>query len=245
MKIKELSAAERPREKMLSRGAGSLSDGELLAVLLRSGNRDASALDLARQLLGLADGRLSALFNLPQERMLSLPGIGPGKAASVIAAFELGRRFLQEEFSLVKKPLLTARSVYEMMIPQLKGLQHEECWVLFLNDHNYLAGKAKVTSGGGSSTVIDVRQVIRTALDKGASAIILVHNHPSGNPTPSPADVRQTDAVRKGVGAVGLTLLDHIVVADDSFFSFSDDRMYRNNVYLCDSCTSTKKIPSP
>ena len=245
MKIKELSAAERPREKMLSRGAGSLSDGELLAVLLRSGNRDASALDLARQLLGLADGRLSALFNLPQERMLSLPGIGPGKAASVIAAFELGRRFLQEEFSLVKKPLLTARSVYEMMIPQLKGLQHEECWVLFLNDHNYLAGKAKVTSGGGSSTVIDVRQVIRTALDKGASAIILVHNHPSGNPTPSPADVRQTDAVRKGVGAVGLTLLDHIVVADDSFFSFSDDRMYRNNVYLCDTCTSTKKTPSP
>ena len=245
MKIKDLNAAERPREKMLSRGAGSLSDGELLAVLLRSGSRDASALDLARQLLGLADGRLSALFNLPQERMLALPGVGPGKAASVIAAFELGRRFLQEEFSLVKKPLLTARSVYEMMIPCLKGLRHEECWVLFLNDRNYLAGKAKVTSGGGSSTVIDVRQVIRTALDKGASAIILVHNHPSGNPTPSPADIRQTDAVRKGVGAVGLDLLDHVVVADDSFFSFSDDRMYLNNAYLCESCTSTKKTPSP
>ena len=245
MKIKDLDAAERPREKMLARGAGSLSDGELLAVLLRSGNREASALDLARLLLGLADGRLSALFNLPQERMLSLPGVGPGKAASVIAAFELGRRFLQEEFSLVKKPLLTARSVYEMMIPCLKGLRHEECWVLFLNDRNYLAGKAKVTSGGGSSTVIDVRQVIRTALDKGASAIILVHNHPSGNPTPSPADIRQTDAVRKGVGAVGLDLLDHVVVADDSFFSFSDDRLYRNNTYLCEPCTSTKKTPSP
>ena len=245
MKIKDLDAAERPREKMLSRGAGSLSDGELLAILLRSGSREASALDLARRLLGLADGRLSALFNLPQERMLSLPGVGPGKAASVIAAFELGRRFLQEEFSLVKKPLLTARSVYEMMIPSLKGLRHEECWVLFLNDRNYLAGKAKVSSGGGSSTVIDVRQVIRTALDKGASAIILVHNHPSGNPTPSPADIRQTDAVRKGVGAVGLDLLDHVVVADDSFFSFSDDRMYRNNAYLCEPCTSTKKTPSP
>jgi len=245
MKIKDLDAAERPREKMLSRGAGSLSDGELLAVLLRSGNRDASALDLARQLLGVADGRLSTLFNLPQERMLSLPGIGPGKAASVMAAFELGRRFLQEEFSLVKKPMLTARSVYETMIPQLKGLRHEECWILFLNDHNYLAGKTKVSSGGGSSTVIDVRQVIRSALDKGASAIILVHNHPSGNPTPSPADIRQTDAVRKGVGAVGLTLLDHIVVADDSFFSFADDRMYRNNAYLCQACTPEKKIPSP
>ena len=132
-----------------------------------------------------------------------------------------------------------------MMIPSLKGLRHEECWVLFLNDRNYLAGKAKLSSGGGSSTVIDVRQVIRTALDKGASAIILVHNHPSGNPTPSPADIRQTDAVRKGVGAVGLNLLDHVVVADDSFFSFSDDRMYRNNAYLCEPCTSTKKTPSP
>ena len=245
MKIKDLSAAERPREKMLSRGAGSLSDGELLAVLLRSGGRELSALDLARQLLGLADGRLSTLFNLPQERMLSLPGVGPGKAASVIAAFELGRRFLQEEFSLVRKPLLTARSVYEMMIPSLKGLRHEECWVLLLNDRNYLAGKTKVSSGGSSATVIDVRQVIRTALDKGASAIILVHNHPSGNPTPSPADIRQTDAVRKGVGAVGLDLLDHVVVADDSFFSVSGDRMYRNNAYLCEPCTSTKKTPSP
>lgn len=245
MKIKDLDAAERPREKMLSRGAGSLSDGELLAVLLRSGGRDTSALDLARQLLGLADGRLSTLFNLSQDRMLSLPGVGPGKAASVIAAFELGRRFLQEESSLVKKPLMTARSVYEMMIPQLKGLQHEECWILFLNDHNYLTGKMKATSGGSSSTVIDVRQVIRSALDKGASAIVLVHNHPTGNPTPSPADVRQTDAVRKGVSAVGLALLDHIVVSDDCFFSFSDDRMYRNNNYLCESCTSTKKTPKP
>ena len=247
MKIKDLSAAERPREKMLSRGAGSLSDGELLAVLLRSGGRETSALDLARQLLDLADGRLSALFNLSQDRMLSLPGVGPGKAASVIAAFELGRRFLQEEFSLVRKPLMTARSVYELMIPQLKGLRHEECWILFLNDHNYLTGKQKVTSGGGSSTVIDVRQVIRSALDKGASAIVLVHNHPTGNPTPSPADVRQTDAVRKGIGAVGLALLDHVVVSDDCFFSFSDDRMYRNNAYLCESCTSTttKKAPKP
>ena len=93
--------------------------------------------------------------------------------------------------------------------------------------------------------IAETEKVIRTALDKGASGLILVHNHPSGNPTPSPADVRQTEAVRKGVGAVGLTLLDHVVVADDSFFSFSDDRMYRNNAYLCESCTNTKKTPKP
>ena len=227
MTIKELRADERPREKMLARGAGSLSNGELLAVLLRSGNRECSALDLARQLLDLADGRLSALFNLPPDRMLALGGIGPGKAASVLAAFELGRRFLQEASSVVKSPVLTARRVHELMLPRLKGLQHEECWVLFLNDHQYLVGKVRVTSGGGNSTTIDIRQIIRMALDKAASALILVHNHPSGNPTPGPADIRQTEALRKGVSAVGLTLLDHVVVADDCCFSFSDDRMYR------------------
>ena len=227
MTIKELRADERPREKMLARGAGSLSDGELLAVLLRSGNREASALDLARHLLDLSDGRLSVLFNLPAERMLALPGIGPGKVTSVLAAFELGRRFLQEESSVIKSPVLTARRVHELMLPQLKGLQHEECWILFLNDHQYLVGKARVTSGGGNSTTIDIRQIIRMALDKAASALILVHTHPSGTPTPGPADVRQTEALRKGVAAVGLTLLDHVVVADDCCFSFSDDRMYR------------------
>lgn len=227
MTIKELRAEERPREKMLARGAGSLSDGELLAVLLRSGNRDSSALDLARQLLDLADGHLSVLFNLPTDRMLALPGIGPGKASSVLAAFELGRRFLQEESSVVKSPVLTARRVHELMLPQLKGLQHEECWVLFLNDHQYLVGKVRVSSGGGSSTTFDVRQIIRMALDKAASALILVHNHPSGNPTPGPADIRQTESLRKGVAAVGLTLIDHVVISDDCCFSFSDDRMYR------------------
>ncbi len=227
MKIKDLSADERPREKMLARGAGSLSDGELLAVLLRSGHRDTSALDLARQLLALGEGRLGVLFHLTQDRLQSLPGIGPGKAASVIAAFELGRRFLKEESSVVKTPLVTARQVYDRMIPQLKGLPAEECWVLFLNNHNYLIGMTRASSGGGSQTVIDIRHIIRLALDKGASALILVHNHPSGNPTPSRADIRQTDALRAGVGAMGLDLLDHVVVADDSFYSFADERMYR------------------
>ena len=113
------------------------------------------------------------------------------------------------------------------MIPRLKGLMHEECWVLLLNGHSYLVGTVLASSGGGNTTVIDVRQIIRSALDKGASSLILVHNHPSGNPTPSGADIRQTDELRKGVGAVGLTLKDHVVVADDCFFSFADDRRYQ------------------
>lgn len=227
MKIKDLCADERPREKMLARGAGSLSDGELLAVLLRNGNRDESALDLARRLLSLAGGRLGTLFNLSPDKLRSLHGIGPCKSASVLAAFELGRRFLLEESSVVKTPLMTARQIYDRMIPQLKGLQHEECWILFLNEHNYLLDRIRASSGGGNSTVIDIRQIIRTALDKRAASLILVHNHPTGNPTPSAADIRHTDELRRGVSAVGLVLLDHVVVADDSFFSFADDRMYQ------------------
>lgn len=227
MKIKDLQADERPREKMLSRGAGALSDGELLAVLLRNGTREFSALDLARKLLALADGRLGTLFNLSQDKMFSLPGIGPGKAACVIAAFELGRRFLQEESSATKSPVTTARRIYELMIPRLKGLRHEECWVLLLNSRFYPVRRLRASSGGANATVIDMKQIIRMALDKGAEAVVLIHNHPSGNPTPGPADIRETDRIRTGLAAVGLSLLDHIVVADDSFFSFADDRMYR------------------
>lgn len=226
MKIKDLSADERPREKMLARGAESLSNGELLAVLLRSGHREASALDLARELLGLAGGRLSVLFNFSPDKMLSLPGVGPGKAASVIAAFELGRRFLQEESSVIKTPLVTARQVYDRMIPQMKGLRHEECWILLLNDRNYLVGKIRVSSGGFSMTVIDIRHIIHTALDKGARSLILVHNHPTGSPNPSQADIRNTDDLRLAVGAVDLALLDHIIISDDSFFSFNEERLY-------------------
>ena len=213
MKIKDLCESERPREKMMRFGPASLSDGELIAVLLRSGSRTDSALDLSQRLLAMS-------------RMSSIPGIGSVKVASVLAAFELGKRFLAEGSCIQKKPVVTSRMVYDIMIPSLKGLKHEECWVLLLNDSNYLLSKVRVTSGGGRSTVIDVRQVVRLALDRSASGIILVHNHPSGNPHPSEADITQTDSLHKASGACGLELLDHVVVCDDSFFSFSDDKMY-------------------
>lgn len=226
MKIKDLCESERPREKMMRFGVASLSDGELIAVLLRSGNRTDSAIDLAQRLLAMSEGRLTGLFNLPSSKMYSIPGIGAVKVASVLAAFELGKRFMAEGSGIRKKPIVSARMVFDIMLPVLKGLKHEECWVLFLNDSSYLLSKSRVTSGGGRSTVIDVRQVVRLALDRSASGIILVHNHPSGNPHPSNADITQTDALHKASGACGLDLLDHVVVCDDSFFSFSEDRMY-------------------
>ena len=225
MKIKDLCESERPREKLLAGGAGRLSNGELLAVLLRSGNRDASALELAQQLLNAADGSLGNLSNMDSGRMCALPGIGEGKASTVLAALELGRRFIHEESALSKTPVVTARRVFELMLPKLKGLRHEECWVLLLNDSCYLLKSLKLSSGGGSATVIDARQVLRLALDNSASGVILVHNHPSGNPRPSEADKKQTALLHKAVKACGLQLVDHVVVSDDCFFSFAEERV--------------------
>ena len=225
MKIKDLCESERPREKLLAEGAGRLSNGELLAVLLRSGNRNSSAVELAQQLLGICDGKLCNLFNMDSGRMCALPGIGTGKAATVLAAFELGRRFMHEESVSGKKPVVTARGVFEIMLPRLKGLRHEECWVLLLNDSCYLIRSVRLSSGGGRATVVDVRQVLRMALDNCASGIILVHNHPSGNPRPSEADKKQTAQLHKAASACGLQLMDHVVISDDCFFSFAEERV--------------------
>lgn len=217
---------------MLSLGAGSLSNGELLAILLRTGNHENSALELAQQLLVASDGSLCGLFNMDASKMGRINGIGPGKAAAVIAALELGKRFVLEESSVIKKPLVTSRMVYDIMLPALKGIRHEECWILLLNDSNYLIGKVKVTSGGGRSTVIDARQIMSLALGKSASGIILIHNHPSGNPHPSDADIRQTDILHKAARSCGIDLTDHVIVCDDCFFSFAEDRESRQKTGL-------------
>lgn len=208
---------------MLARGAGALSDGELLAVLLRGGIPDMNAVEIARELLKLADGRLSTLSDMPLEKISGVRGIGPCKAASLIASFELGRRFYREESLAVRKPVTSGEMVFTLMLPDLKGLGHEECWVLFLNNHNYVISRERMTSGGQDSTVIDVRQIVRKAIEKSASGIILVHNHPTGSPQPSAADIKNTAALRKAAASCSIALIDHVVICDDCYFSFSDN----------------------
>ena len=230
MKIKNMCEEERPRERLISAGPESLGNGELLAILLRGGTREKSVLELAQELLFAAGGRLSGLFAMGQDRMGRIKGIGPCKAASVQAALELGRRFLREDSAAMRKPVVSPRMAYDYMRSVFKGLDHEECWVVFLNPHNYLLGRRKLSMGGGTATVIDINQIVRLALDKAASGIILMHNHPAGNPHPSSADLRQTDMLHAACKTVQVSLIDHIVVSDGSFFSCSDDRMY-----LCDS----------
>ena len=227
MKISEMCEAERPREKMLSRGAASLSTGELLAVLLRSGTAGRSALELAQTLLKAADGSIVTLSEMSRREICSIPGIKAGKATSVIAALELGRRFLEEKSTVVKKPVVHSRMIFEMMLPRLKGIRHEECWVLLLNNANYVLAREKTAVGGGNSTTIDIPRILRLALDNNASGLILVHNHPSGSPRPSNADILYTENLKKAATPFGISLLDHVVVCDDCFYSFADDMLYK------------------
>lgn len=224
MKMMDMSAGERPRERMLAQGAGVLSDGELLAVILRGGTASESALDIARRMLGEAGGRLSALSAMSFDRMMRIPGIGRCKAASVAAAFELGRRFVREETLRPELPVTGPAAVYDMMLPDMKGLDHEECWALFLDRSNRVLSRERLTSGGTASTVIDVRNIVQRALHKGAEGIILVHNHPGGSPTPSPEDIKNTASLRKAASACQLALVDHVIFCDSSWFSFSEDK---------------------
>ena len=227
MKITEMCEADRPREKMLASGVSSLGDGELLAVLLRTGSRGESALDLSQKLLKAAGGSLVALAGLSPASLCALPGIGRGKAAMLLAAFEIGRRFFAEESRLDKVPLTSPRMVYRMMLPELRGRTREECWVVFLNRSQYCVGRERMTLGSQHATIIDPKDIVRAALERHASEIILVHNHPSGNPRPGERDIEQTRRLKAALAAFEIGLMDHVIVCDDCYFSFSEARVCR------------------
>ena len=226
MKILELCEGERPREKMKSLGAFALSNGELLAILLRSGRPGVSVVDMAQRLMGAAGGSLGKLFAMDLGELTAVPGIGPEKACSVLAACELGRRFMLEGASVDKRPVTSARMIYDLMLPRLKGLDHEEFWAMYFNAAWYYLGCARITTGSGNATTFDVRSVVKGALDSNAYAVAIVHNHPSGNPRPSRADIDQTQRLRDACSRFDVALLDHVVLSDDSFYSFHEDRRY-------------------
>ena len=226
MKMKEICVSERPREKMLAKGAAALSEAELLAVLLRSGTRETGVLDLANSLLMLSGGSLVGLFSMKLDELRSISGIGPEKACSLMAAWELGRRFLEEGARMPKTPVTTARRVFELMIPLMKGMDHEEFWVLLLNKSNRLIRKQKLFSGGVDSTSIDTRMVMDECIRRKAVSIVIVHNHPSGDPKPSQADIAWTRKIQHACRSFDIKMLDHVVISDESFFSLTDNRLY-------------------
>ena len=225
MKLKELCIDDRPREKMLEKGPSSLSNAELLAIMIRTGTGKMNVVDVARTLLHTAEGRLNAIADMPVEKLCSISGIGRSKAVTIAAAFELGRRSAAEKIVQDRVPVTSPKDVFRMMLPFMRGLDHEECWVVFLNRANYVLGKDRMSVGGMDSTTMDVKAVLRRALDRKASGVILVHNHPSGSALPGQADIRQTALLKKALQTCEIQLVDHVVIAEDNWYSFADEQL--------------------
>jgi len=223
MKLKDLCEDERPREKMLHKGAGALSNVELLAILLRVGTGGKNVIEVAREVLKEGDSRLGCVADMSIDRLCRISGIGPSKAVAVAAAFELGRRVESEVSGRDALQIDGPKKVYRLMLPRLRDMGHEECWVLFLNRSNRVIGQEMVSRGAQDATLIDKRIILRRALEKSASAVIVVHNHPSGNPLPSVDDIEQTRELGKALKSCGLQLIDHVIVAGKSYYSFSDE----------------------
>lgn len=220
--IQDWAPDDRPREKFLEKGAASLSDAELLAILLRSGSRDENAIDLARKILGSADNNLLALRKFGFNDFRKFKGVGAGKALSIMAAFELAAR-CELEMAPVMARIHTSEMAANAIVPILRDLRHEECWVMYLNKGDRLVGKERISSGGMENTVVDVRIIIRSAIERNCCHIIMAHNHPSGNRIPGEADKVMTKKLAEAARMCDITLLDHIVVAGDTYFSFADE----------------------
>ena len=225
MRLKELCLDDRPREKMVEKGPAALSNAELLAIMIRTGTGKMNVVEVARALLHSAEGRLNAIADMSLDKLCSVSGIGPGKAVTIAAAFELGRRSAAELIIAERISVSSPKVVFRMMLPLLRGLDHEECWIIFLNRANYVLGKERMSVGGLESTVVDVKSILRRALEKKASGVILVHNHPSGSAMPGQADIRQTGLLKKALQTCEIQLLDHVIVAEDSWYSFADEQL--------------------
>ena len=225
MKLKELCADERPREKMLDKGASSLSNAELLAIMLRTGTGRNNVLEVAQTLLRRVDGRLDDLAAMSVEVLCETTGIGPSKAVTLAAAFELGRRWFSEEGVAKRSKVSSPKDVFRMMYPLLKGLEYEECWAVYLNNANQCLGKDRLSTGGVDSTVLDSKILIRRACEKKATGVILVHNHPSGSAMPSVAVINRTKTIRSALKACEMSLVDHLVIGSRNYYSFSDETL--------------------
>lgn len=225
--IKDWAEEDRPREKMLNKGASALSNAELLAILISSGTQTESALDLAKKILLNYSNDLYKLgCATPKELSKQVKGIGNAKAVTILAALELGKRrriVLPKDLESFRNSISVAEEFY----PLMSDISHEEFWILLLNKANKKIGAYKISSGGVSSTIVDSRIVLRYAIENLASNIVLVHNHPSGNLTPSKDDIELTKKIITACKTLDITVLDHIIIGQNKFFSFSDEGLLR------------------
>ena len=221
--IREWSEDDRPREKMLRKGTSSLSDAELLAILIGSGNRDESAVELARRIMRECDDNINELARLTiADLCKKFKGIGEAKAITIRAALELGKRRKTSDF-LERKQILSSRDLFEVFEPLLIDLVHEEFWIVFMNGANKVLSTHKLTQGGIQQTIVDVPLLLKMSLERLAQSIAVAHNHPSGQNKPSNEDENITRRIKQGCDAIGIRLLDHIIVARGKYYSFADD----------------------
>ena len=215
---------DRPREKMLLKGKAALSDAELIAIIIGSGTVNEDAISLAQRILDSVNANLSELGRRSIKDLMKFKGIGEAKAISITAAVELGRR---RQFSDVmqKDTITSSRDIFDMMLPQLIDLPYEEFWILQLNRANHVIGRARISAGGVSGTVVDSKMVFKPAIEVLASSIILVHNHPSGNLKPSQADIELTRKLKEAGKHLDIAVLDHVIVAHSGFYSFADENI--------------------
>ena len=215
---------DRPREKMLLKGIASLSDTELIAILIGSGTVGESAVALAQNMLERSDHSLHLLGRRSLKELQTIKGIGPAKAVTIAAALEIGRR--RQMSDIRERPRITcSRDAFNVIAPLVTDLYHEEFWMLLLNQANEVTDRKKISSGGMTATVVDTRQFFREAIEGRAVGVIAVHNHPSGNLKPSQADVQLTQKLVQAGKIVEIPLLDHLIVSERGFFSFADEGM--------------------
>ncbi|MNK01021.1 hypothetical protein D3C87_188140 [compost metagenome] len=219
--IKYWAEDDQPREKLMLKGKSALSDAELIAILIGSGSRNESAVELSKRILASVDNNLNTLGKQSLQQLMSFKGIGEAKAITIAAAMELGRRRRDEEGVDLKK-ITSSRAVFEIMQPIIGELHHEEFWILYLNNSNKVTYKAQLSKGGITGTIVDVRLVFKMALEQNATGIILVHNHPSGTLQASEPDKQITRQLKAAGHSLSINVLDHVIVTEKDYYSFAD-----------------------
>nr|NQU93129.1 DNA repair protein RadC [Bacteroidota bacterium] len=222
--IKHWAESDKPREKLLLKGKSVLSDAELIAILIGSGTKDESAVDLSKRILGSVDNNLIELARLSVKELEKFKGIGEAKAISIVAALELGNRRRGADV-LERKKIQSSNDAFEIMQMHIGDAQYEQFVVLMLNRANHIIRVINISEGGISGTVADPKKIFKLALENNASGIILGHNHPSGHLKPSDADIKLTRKIKEAGLLLEISVLDHIIVGVEKYYSFADEGM--------------------
>jgi DNA repair protein RadC len=222
--IKYWSDDDKPREKLLQKGKSVLSDAELVAILIGSGSPQESAVELSKRILASVQNNLNELGKLTVKQLTKFKGIGEAKAIAIVAAMELGRRRREESPGKIIR-IGSSKNAFDLLQPRMGELPHEEFWIVYLNNSNGVLHTAQLSKGGITGTLVDIRLVMKQALELGAVALLLAHNHPSGTLEPSPADKEITQKLKTAAEAMDIKILDHLIITAQSYFSFADENL--------------------